>query len=422
MLKNAIFESNYNMGNLYNFGIQIFGRILNFGRRFNNKIEIGQNGRAETWKILEGSLNERPKIWFHCASLGEYEQGLPVFQEIEKFYQDHQIVLSFFSPSGYEIRKNSPIADIVCYLPIDTKENAKRFIDLVKPQLTVFVKYDIWPNYISALKASGSKALLISANFRKSQSYFKWYGKVLLQSLKKFDHIFVQNENSKILLNRKGINDVTVSGDTRYDRVSHQLDTDNIIPFLDRFVGNDLSIVCGSTWPADEGLLIDFINKEYTQNVKWIIAPHEVDKDHITKIKDQIIKSTVLFSETKLSDTNVPEVCIIDSIGILSKAYNYGNIAYVGGGMGNRGLHNILEPSVFGIPVIIGKNYKNFPEAKEMIECAGVISVSNYSELKTQLIGLIENTSLRDRLGQLNREFVEKNKGAVIQIMDFIRK
>ncbi|WP_228852551.1 3-deoxy-D-manno-octulosonic acid transferase [Aegicerativicinus sediminis] len=410
------------MGLFYNFGVAVFGKFIKFGSRFSPKLKKGVIGRQDTWGILETTLNDRQKIWFHCASLGEYEQGLPVFQEIKKEFPNHQIILTFFSPSGYEIRKNSAIADIVCYLPIDSKENAIKFLELVQPKLSIFVKYDIWPNYIFELKKRGGTLLLISANFRKSHSYFKWYGKLLLKSLKQFDHIFVQNESSKLLLKKHGLTNVSVSGDTRFDRVSQQLDNDNSIPFLDEFVGNNLSVICGSTWPADEEMIIDFINKEYIKDLRWIIAPHEVDEDHISKIQNQIIKPTILLSKSNNGLEENSEVCIIDSIGQLSKAYNYGDIAYVGGGMGTKGLHNILEPSVFGIPVIIGKNFENFPEAIEMTETAGVISISNLLEFKLQLHDLLDNEDRRDQLGQLNRSFIEKNRGAVIQIMDFIRK
>ena len=410
------------MGVFYNIGVALFGKAMKLGARFNPKIKKGVSGREDSWNILKTNLNDKPRIWFHCASLGEYEQGLPVFQEIRNEFHDHQIILTFFSPSGYEIRKNTAIADIVCYLPVDTKQNAKIFVELVKPELTIFVKYDIWPNYIFELKKQGGTLLLISANFRKNHSYFKWYGKLLLESLSLFDHIFVQNDTSKSVLVRHGIEQVSISGDTRYDRVSQQLDYDNNIPFLDEFIGNNLCIICGSTWPADEELIVDFINKEYIEELRWIIAPHEVSEDHIDKLLNQINKPTVLFSDQSNGLDQNKEVCIIDNIGILSKAYNYGDIAYVGGGMGTKGLHNILEPSVFGIPVIIGKNFKNFPEALEMTQSAGVISVSNFLEFKIQLQDLLENEERRDNLGHLNRKFIEKNRGAVIQIMDFIRK
>lgn len=384
---------------------------------------MGVEGRSKTFFILEEQLSAETKtFWFHCASLGEYEQGLPIFKQLRKENPDHKIVLTFFSPSGYEIRKNTDVADMVVYLPLDTKANAKRFIQLVNPELTIFVKYDIWPNYLNELKKKNLRAILISATFRKEQSYFRFYGRMMRNALGTFEHIFVQNENSKNLLHTINLNNVTVAGDTRYDRVSDQLLQDNTLPFIEQFKDGKLGVVIGSSWPEDESLFINYINRSESKDIKFIIAPHNIKSHQIENFIGQLNKKTVLFSEK--DNKNLPkfDVFIVDTIGILSKIYSYADIAYVGGAMGSTGLHNILEPAAFGVPVIIGKNYKKFPEAFQMIDNGGVISIKNQQELYQILDKLIENPQKRKELGQLNALFIKKNKDAVIQIMKFIRK
>lgn len=381
------------------------------------------DGRAETFKTLEQHLSKDDQVfWFHCASLGEYEQGLPIFKKLRTENPDYKIVLTFFSPSGYEVRKNTEVADVVVYLPMDTKSNAKRFADLVHPELTIFVKYEIWPNYLHELKKRNLKALLISAVFRKDQSYFQSYGKMMRDALGTFEHIFVQDENSKNLLNSVNFNHATLAGDTRYDRVSDQLLQDNRLPFIDHFRDGKPCVVVGSSWPEDEALFIKYINSMPSNGVKFIIAPHNIKSNQIAHFANQLDKKTILFSEKENKDLSKYEVFIVDTIGILSKIYSYADIAYVGGAMGQTGLHNILEPAVFGVPIIIGKNYKKFPEAFQMIDHGGVITIQNKTELGDLLDRLIKHPELREALGTLNRDFITKNKGAVIQIMSYLRR
>ena len=360
-------------------------------------------------------------IWFHCASLGEYEQGLPVFEVLRLKYPDYKIVLSFFSPSGYEIRKNTTVADVVVYIPIDTKSNAKRFINLIQPEFTVFVKYDIWPNFLQTLKRQNRRAILISALFRKNQSYFKLYGGKRKKALFTFEHIFVQNEASRILLESINYNSVTVSGDTRFDRVSDQLLRDNSLDFISEFKGNSICIVIGSSWEDDEKLLIPYINAHASERLKFIIAPHQIKEKHINTILAELKVKSVLFSEKKGKDLFSHQVLIIDTIGLLSKIYNYADIAYVGGAMGHTGLHNILEPAVFGIPIIIGKNHEKFPEAAAMIRSAGVTSISSKKDLNTIFNLLISSVEYRKNEGTKNFEYINKNKGAVVQITNYVR-
>ncbi|WP_034061276.1 3-deoxy-D-manno-octulosonic acid transferase [Lacinutrix jangbogonensis] len=409
------------MNFLYLFGIYIASFILKIVALFNAKIKLGVKGRTETFKTLQTSIAANDKtLWFHCASLGEYEQGLPVFTALRKKYPKHKIILSFFSPSGYQIRKNAPFADVVIYLPLDTKVNAKRFLDLVRPELTVFVKYEIWPNILNELKKRQLKAILISAVFRKNQSFFKWYGKETKSALFAFEHIFTQNEASKILLEEIEYNNVTVSGDTRFDRVSNQLLQDNTLDFVSEFKGDSLCIVIGSSWPEDEKLIVKYINEKANNSTKFIIAPHNIKTTQIENLKRSISKTCVLFSEKDKQSLKAKQVLILDTIGLLTKVYNYADIAYIGGAMGTTGLHNTLEAAVFGVPIIIGKNHEKFPEAKAMIKNKGLLSISNQEQLNKNLNLFVTNKTVRTEYGLSNFNFINKNKGAVDQILRFL--
>ncbi|MFV0571972.1 MAG: 3-deoxy-D-manno-octulosonic acid transferase [Xanthomarina gelatinilytica] len=409
---------------IYNFGIYVTQLVLKGISIFNHKIKLGIAGRAHTFKILENKISQTDKtLWFHCASLGEYEQGLPVFRELRKDYPKHKVVLSFFSPSGYEIRKNTNIANVVIYLPFDTRSNAKRFLDLVHPELTIFVKYDIWPNLLNELNNRGLKAILISALFRENQIYFKFFGGFMKKALFAFQHVFTQDETSKKLLQRIGYDDVSVSGDTRFDRVYNQLEQHNSLDFIAHFKEDNLCVVAGSTWPEDDVFLIDYINSlENSAKVKFIIAPHNIKNAQILKLKQALNKKTVLYSEKNNHTIATNQVLILDTIGLLSKVYSYANIAYVGGAAGKTGLHNTLEPAVFGIPIIIGEHYNHFPEAKEMLKNQGMFSVKNSKELHQILDNLINNSTLRKTSGEKNLSYIKNNRGAVIQIMSFLRR
>jgi len=375
---------------IYNIGICLASIGLKLAALFSDKLKKGVLGRTSTFEILEKNISKQDKIlWFHCASLGEYEQGLPVFTELRNQYKHHKIILSFFSPSGYEIRKNAPIADLVIYLPLDTKAHAKRFLDYLNPDLTVFVKYDIWPNVLNELKRRALRAILISAAFRKNQLYFKFYGTPFRKALFAFEHIFTQNETSKTLLESIGYNTVTVSGDTRFDRVYNQLNIDNTLDFIAEFKNNQLCVVAGSTWPDLQG---------------------------------RIHEKTAVFSEKSNKNLLDYKVFVIDTVGILSKIYSYADITYVGGAFGHTGLHNTLEPAVFSLPIIIGNNHEKFPEAKAMIEKGGLFEISQKDEFDAILSKLITDSDFRLKSGSKNLEYIKKNKGAVIQILDYLRK
>ncbi|MCR8668787.1 3-deoxy-D-manno-octulosonic acid transferase [Aestuariibaculum sp. M13] len=405
----------------YNIGIKLAGFGLKCIAPFNEKIKKGVEGRRETFSILEKNISKKDKtLWFHCASLGEYEQGLPVFKVLREHYKNHKIVLSFFSPSGYEIRKNSPIADVVVYLPLDSKHNAKHFINLVHPELTVFVKYDIWPNLLNELRKKQLRAILISAAFRPNQSYFKFYGKHLRNALFAFEHVFTQNEVSKELLESINYNNVTVSGDTRFDRVSSQLEINNTLDFIEDFKRDKLCVVAGSTWPEGETLLINYINNHASKDIKFIIAPHNIKPNQIKNLQDKLEVESVLFSEKEQHNLKTAKVFIVNTIGILTKIYSYADIAYVGGGLGTTGLHNTLEPAVFGVPIIIGNIYDKFPEAQALIDNNGMFSISNQTEFDTILTELIEDDTKRQFTGNNNASFIKKHKGAVDKIVKYL--
>ena len=405
------------MGLFYNIIVGFAAITVRLIGGFHKKIQKGQKGRSESYQILAQELKQTDKvIWMHCASLGEYEQGLPVFEALKKHYKDHKFVMTFFSPSGYEIRKNNPISDVVVYLPLDQKSEVKKFLDLTHPDLVVFVKYDLWPNYLLELKRRNITSILISALFRPSQAYFKFYGKWFKKLLFSFDHIFTQDSGSKALLNSIGYDAVTVSGDTRFDRVGNQTTIDNSLDFIAEFKNNQTCIVAGSTWPEDELLLVEYINN-CKEGIKFVIAPHNMDLNQIKSLTKRIQKPTVLYSNYKNETLNDKTVFVVDTIGLLTKIYNYADIAYVGGAMGTTGLHNTLEAATFGVPIVIGKNYKKFPEANAMLSKGGLFSIRTFESLESTLNMLVNDPKKRVECGRKNKDYIEVNKGASELIM-----
>jgi len=405
---------------LYNLVIILASQVLQLLALFSPKVKLFVDGRKEVFSILESKLNPNDKtIWFHAASLGEYEQGLPVIEKIKIQYPNHKIVVTFFSPSGYEVRKNNTVADATVYLALDTKSNAQKFIKTINPELVFFIKYEYWPNYLNELKKLQIKTYLISGIFREKQAFFKWYGGFYRNALKTFDYFFVQNENSKKLLQSIGFNNVKISGDTRFDRVVSILERDNSLDFIEQFKDNKTTIAIGSSWPKDEEILINYINNA-AEDIKFIIAPHNIKSEQIANLKLQIKKSSILFSKKENQDLKGIQVFIIDTIGILTKIYSYADIAYVGGGFGKPGVHNILEPATFGIPIIIGPNYSHFAEAIALVHQEGCISISNQKELNEAFDNLIFNEDFRHEKGHICSTFVQMNKGATNVILKHI--
>lgn len=405
---------------LYSTLTAVFEKVLPVIGLFSAKMKQFVKGRKTVFQTLKSQVSPSDKtIWFHCASLGEYEQGLPVMEAVKEKYLHHKLVVSFFSPSGYENKKNSSLADITVYLPLDTKRNVKNFLNLIKPEMVFFVKYEFWPNYLLELNRRSIPTFLISGLFRKNQIFFKPLGSWMRNVLKTFTHIFVQDEKSKQLLETISIQQVTVSGDTRYDRVSKQIEENNTLDFIDSFKNNSLCIVAGSTWPEDEKILVDYINQSH-ENVKFIIAPHNLKKEQIKALENNLLKKTVRFTEMDGKILNDFDVFILDTIGLLKKVFSYADIAYVGGGMGSTGLHNILEAATFGVPIVIGKNYQTFPEAKALQSRAGLFSVATKMELKEILDKLVQNKSFREKTGMINGHFVQNNTGATQTIVNEI--
>ena len=406
---------------VYNFFIWLTEKIgLPIAGLFSAKLKNFTTGRKGLFQqIASTDIQKKKIIWFHAASLGEYEQGLPIMEELKKRYHNYKLLVTFFSPSGYEVRKNNSVADYVFYLPLDTPNNAKKFIEAIQPEMTFFIKYEIWPNYLKVLQQKAIPTVLVSGLFRENQIYFKSYGKFLFKALKAFNHIFVQNESSVEVLHQHLIRNASVSGDTRYDRVQLQLQKDNYLPAIEQFKNEKTTVIFGSTWPEDENFISKYINSA-DHKTKYIIAPHQIKAEKINFLQHQIQKKCILYSQIDQQDFSDYDVLIIDNVGILTKIYSYGSIAYVGGALGTTGLHNILEPAVFGMPIIIGDHYGKFPEAKALIKLSGVISISNFEDFQKHLNELIFNKNKRIKMSKITASYIQNNRGATKEILDYI--
>ena len=408
------------MSYLYNFAVFITGIAVRIIALFNKKINLFVRGRKETFSILRtGNSSDEKTIWMHCASLGEFEQGRPVLESLKNSLPGYKIVLSFFSPSGYEVQKNYTGADVVVYLPLDTEANAKKFVQLVNPSVALFVKYEFWPNILKELKSLEIETLLVSGIFRNDQLFFKPYGGWMRQSLKAFTYFFVQNTDSQKLLNQIGFRNVSVSGDTRFDRVSNILEQDNQLKFLDKFVKDRIVIVAGSTWPKDEKFLVKFMNENQNDAIRLVVAPHNIIPKEIQRLKESFIFETSLYSEGEISSDS--KVFIADTVGILTKIYSYGHIAYVGGGFDKDGVHNVLEPAVFGIPLVIGPEYDKFEEAKELVALGGCFVANDEADFVSKLSLLVKDQSLRNKMGKLTKLFIKDHIGGTEIISSYIR-
>lgn len=406
---------------LYNLLVILASLVLKFLAFFSPKLKLFVEGRAHVFEELESKISSHDKvIWFHAASLGEYEQGLPVMEAMKEAYPNHKLVLTFFSPSGYEVRKNNTIAHVTVYLPLDTKSNAQKFIQSIHPEKVFFIKYEFWPNYLNELKKQNISTFLLSGIFRKNQVFFKWYGGFYRKALTAFDYFFVQNESSKHLIQNLGLLNVTVAGDTRFDRVVAILQRDNTLDFINHFKNDKTTIVIGSSWAKDESLWVQYINNS-TNDVKFIIAPHAIKSEQILSLKEQLSKSCILFSERERKDLSTYQVFIVDTIGILTKIYSYADIAYVGGGFGSPGVHNILEPATFGVPIIIGPNYNHFAEATALVNLGGCISIATQNELDQAVTLLLHNVDERHEKGHICETFVQMNKGATATIVNYVK-
>ncbi len=379
------------------------------------------DGRRDLFKKLEvKSRSLKNPVWIHAASLGEYEQAVPIIDYLNKKQQD--VVVSFFSPSGFDIKKDDKKLAAVTYLPIDTSQNMKEFVEILNPKLALIIKYEVWPNMLQALQNKNIPKILVSATFSKHQLYFKWYGSLFLKALQKFDAVFVQNEDSFRLAQELQLKGIHISGDTRYDRVFNQLEQDNFIKGVSEFIGDQPCLICGSTWPEDENFIINYINQTH-QQLKVIIAPHKVNTAHIEAIENSLKVDYIKWSDgIHTTNLNQAQVVIIDCIGLLTKLYSYANIAYVGGAVGTTGLHNILEPSTFGVPVLFGENHQKFPEAKALLNAGGALEVKHQTDFNSNLDDLISNREKRLEIGEKSAQFVKKQTGATTLICNYIEE
>lgn len=410
------------MAIIYNILIQLFPVVIFVSSVFGNtKARLWLSGRKDIFARIREQLKPNEKrVWIHAASLGEFEQGRPLIEKIRELYPEFKIFLTFFSPSGYEIRKDYSGADYVFYLPLDTRSNAKQFIDLVQPEKVLFIKYEFWYNYLTELKSRGIPVYLCSAIFRDNQVFFSWYGVWFRNMLSSFTWFFVQNKLSKSKLETIGISNATISGDTRFDRVydiatqSHEIET------VKTFVGQRYCLVAGSTWQPDEELLSKYINDSQLPIV-YIIAPHEIDGSHILRLESSIQKKSIRFSELKNNPLADYQVLIIDNIGILSSLYRYGKVAYIGGGFG-KGIHNILEAAAFGLPVIFGPNHNKFQEALDLVNRSGAFAISDFNSIKIRLDTLFTDQKFLIESGQIAENFVKQNVGATDKILSHMMK
>jgi len=394
------------MNTLYNISIWIFSIAVHIASLFNPKAKQWIKGRKGIFqKLAEATKEDQDIVWFHCASLGEFEQGKPIIEGYKQKHPTHKILLTFFSPSGYEIRKNYDGVDWVFYLPADTKKNAKKFINIVNPIKVIFIKYEFWFNYMAELNKKNIPFYSVSSIFRKEQSFFKY--DFFAKQLNNVSHFFVQDNNSKELLQKIGFSNCTVAGDTRFDSVIANTQNAISIPLIEKFSENKTTIICGSTWPKDEAILGKYIKEN--PNYKYIIAPHEMY--HISELKKQT--NALLFSKADSTNISNSTVLIIDSIGILSNIYKYGNLAYIGGGFGS-GIHNILEAVAYGLPVMFGPNYQKFKEANELTALGGAKEISNHSELETTILSFIDFDS------SISKNYIKNNAGATDIIISSI--
>ncbi len=408
---------------LYSLNIFLYGFGIRVAALFVAKAKLWIRGRKNLFETLEKNLagNDKPVAWFHCASLGEFEQGRPLMERFRAEHPEYKIVLTFFSPSGYEVRKKYAGADVVSYLPLDTPGNAKRFVELVKPSVVFFVKYEFWLNLLGQLRKKNVPHFLVSAIFREDQIFFKGHGKIFREALKGYTFIFTQEKKSLELLNGIGVSQAEMAGDTRFDRVAEIAAAAKDIPVAKAFAGeNKKVIVAGSTWPADEELLFPALKEHLTNGWKLLIAPHELGESHLSAIENNLramgVAAFVRFSKADETSVHSSNVLLIDNIGMLSSLYRYGRVAYIGGGFG-KSIHNVLEAAVYGMPVIFGPRFEKFNEAKGLIAAGGGIGVMTGDELKQRVDELLRDEMKLKAAGEKAGEFVLGNTGATQKIL-----
>ncbi|WP_165022941.1 3-deoxy-D-manno-octulosonic acid transferase [Dysgonomonas sp. ZJ279] len=408
---------------LYNIAIYLYAFIVRLVSPFNTKARKMLEGHKEVYTKLKNEIDCNAEyIWFHAASLGEFEQGRPIMEEVKKSHPHYKILLTFFSPSGYEIRKDYPLADIVCYLPFDKKHKVKKFLKLAKPKMAIFIKYEFWYNYINQLHKLGIPTYMVSAIFRPTQIFFRWYGKPMRNMLKLYSRICLQDENSAVMLAKIGIINVEVCGDTRFDRVMDIQKQAKQLPVVERFARkakeeNETILIAGSSWPKDEDVFISYFNM--TADLKLIVAPHEIDEAHLKYIESILRRPYIRYSQAIPENVGDYDCLIIDSFGLLSSIYRYGQVAYIGGGFG-VGIHNLLEAAVYDIPVIFGPNFKKFREAHQLIEQGGGYSIANAEDFRGLMDEFLQYSNTLEAAGAHAGDYVKSNTGVVKRVLNIL--
>ncbi|WP_413532461.1 3-deoxy-D-manno-octulosonic acid transferase [Empedobacter brevis] len=414
------------MQGFYNTSIKAYGMALKLASNFNKKAKLWVDGRKNWEEKIASKISNTDKVlWIHCSSLGEFEQGRPVIEALKEKYPTHKIAVSFFSPSGYEIRKNYQGADLIFYLPLDTKSNAEKLIKVLHPEILILVKYEYWFNLITALHQHNIPTIVVSAIFRESQNFFKnngnnWFAK----KLNLINHFFVQNQQSKDLLDNIHISQSTIAGDTRFDRVKQIIHQDNQLNFMDHFKADSKLIVVGSSWPKDEELFVELINQKLNENWKILFAPHNLNEAEINSFLTKINQKAIKYSDLEKTNNqmlNDSKVFILNTIGILSKVYVYADITYIGGGFG-AGIHNTLEAVTFGNPVVFGPKYKKFQEAVDLIEIGGGFSISNQNNFNEIMNRLMNDEKFRKESGKKAGDFVQNSPNATKIILDYLNQ
>ncbi|MBP6065506.1 glycosyltransferase N-terminal domain-containing protein [Bacteroides sp.] len=403
---------------LYNLAIVLYDLAVHLVAPFSRKPRKMMKGHWVVYELLRQQVEKDARyIWFHAASLGEFEQGRPLIEKIRAEYPDYRILLTFFSPSGYEVRKNYSGADIVCYLPFDKPRNVKKFLDIANPCMAFFIKYEFWKNYLDELYKRRIPVYSLSSIFRRDQVFFKWYGGIYRHVLRDFDHLFVQNEASKRFLSKIGITRVTVVGDTRFDRVLQIREEAKELQLVEKFKKDSLTFVAGSSWGPDEDLFIQYFNSH--PEMKLIIAPHVIDENHLVEIISKLKRPYVRYTRANEKNVQKADCLLIDCFGLLSSIYRYGEIAYIGGGFG-VGIHNTLEAAVYGIPVIFGPKYHKFMEATQLLEAKAAYSIKDYAEFEALLDKMLADDAFLKQTGANAGNYVISNAGATDKVMRMI--
>ena len=398
---------------MYSLGIYLMALGVRVAALFKEKLRKMVQGHRATWQMLRALSGKDTYVWFHAASLGEFEQGRPLMERLRREHPEKKILLTFFSPSGYEVRKNYDGADLVCYLPFDTPLNARRFVKQARPEAAFFIKYEFWRNYIEVLYKRGIPCYSVSSIFRENQIFFRPYGRGYARCLSRMTHLFVQNETSRRLLEGIGVTNVDVVGDTRFDRVLDIRNAAKPLPLAERFAGCWKVLVAGSSWPQDEEIIIPYFNKH--PNLKLVLAPHVVSEEHLQAIERQLARPALRYSKATPKAVAEADCLIIDCYGLLSSIYRYASMAYVGGGFG-VGIHNVPEAAVYGIPVIIGPNNKKFREAQALLRCGGCKEIACAADFEQLMDAWLSDKEALATAGKAAGSYIADNAGAADRI------